>query len=188
MIPWNQLYHSNMIRSVFPFLLIFLLATAGFVSAQPQQPDSEELEKRNGFKNIKLNTSIDSVKGAVFKEDILEKGGYPAKLYSVTGEDYKTIGEVRIESIKLKTYKDLVYEITVITEKDPNLMKGMTKALGTPSFSIRTNLYSWRSKSVVLTFESVGKNDLKLNYKSYPVFRRMAEDKGRKAEDVVSDF
>lgn len=168
--------------------MVSLVVSVDSAIAQPQQPDSEELERRNGFKNIKLNTSIDSVKGAVFKEDIVEKGGYPAKLYQVTGEDYKTIGEVRIESIKLKTYKDLVYEITVITEKDPNLMKGMSKALGTPSFSIRTNLYSWRSKSVVLTFEAVGKNDLKLNYKSYLVFRRMAEDKGRKAEDVVSDF
>ena len=176
-------------KSASAFLLFVVVSLCStLLMAQTQQPDSDELERRNGFKNIKLNTSIDSVRGAVFKEDITEKGGYPAKLYLVSGDDYKTIGEVKIKSIQLKTYKDLVYEITVITEKDPNLMKGMTKALGAPSFSIRTNLYSWRSKSVVLTFEPTGKSDIKLNYKSYPVFKRMAEDKGRKAEEVESDF
>jgi hypothetical protein len=67
-------------------------------------------------------------------------------------------------------------------------MKGLSKALGKPSFSVRTNIYSWRSKSVALTFETSGKNDLKLTYKSYPVFRLMAEDKGRKVDEVMNDF
>lgn len=175
-------------KTFFHFTASLLLICSTIIQAQPQQPDSEELERRNGFKSIHLNTHIDSVKGAVFKEDITEKGGFPAKRYQVSGEDFKSIGAVKIENIQLKTYKDLVYEIIVITEKDPDLMKGMSKALGTPSYSVRTNVYSWRSKSVVLTFEPQGKNDLKLTYKSYPVFKRMQEDKGRKVDDVVSDF
>ena len=167
-------------------LLLVWLSTSSV--AQTQEPDSEELERRNGFKTIKLNYPVDSVNGAAFKSDLIEKGGFPVKVYAVTGEEFKTIGEVKIERIQLKTYKGLVYEIIVITEKNPNLMKAFSKALGKPSFSIRTNLYSWRSKSVVLYFEPTGKDNLKLTYKSYPVFQKMAEDKGRKVDDVMNDF
>lgn len=168
-------------------LLLTLLLHQGSV-AQVQEPDSEELENRNGFKNIRLNSPVDSVKGAVLKDDITEKGGIRAKLYSVTGEDYKTVGDVKIERVQIKAYKGLVYEITVITEKDPNLMKAYSKSLGKPSFSIRTNLYSWRSKSVVLYFSPSGKDNLRLTYRSYPVFRLMAEDKGRKVDDIINDL
>lgn len=172
-------------RNLFLCILAFTCLTA---VSQPQEPDSEELEKRNGFKSIRLNFPVDSIKGAEFKEDIFEKGGFQAKLYQVTGEEFKNIGSIKIEKVRVKAYKDLVYEIVVITEKNPDLMKGLSKALGKPSFSVRTNIYSWRSKSVALTFEPSGKNDLKLTYKSYPVFRLMAEDKGRKVEDVINDF
>lgn len=170
--------------------MLLCILTLSCLSAicQPQEPDSEELEKRNGFKSIRLNFPVDSVKGAEFKEDFIEKGGFQSKLYQVTGEEYKSIGSVKIENVRVKTYKSLVYEIVVITEKNPDLMKGLSKALGKPSFSVRTNIYSWRSKSAALTFEPTGKNDLKLTYKSYPVFRLMAEDKGRKVDEVMNDF
>lgn len=171
-------------KLLFCLLTLLSLTAAG----QPQEPDSEELERRNGFKSIRLNFPVDSVKGAEFKEDITEKGGFQSKVYQVTGEEFKSIGSVKIEKVRLKAYKGLVYEIVVITEKNPDLMKGLSKALGKPSFSVRTNIYSWRSKSVALTFEPSGKNDLKLTYKSYPVFRLMAEDKGRKAEEIMNDF
>lgn len=170
----------------FLFFCFCLSSSVGL--CQPQEPDSEELERRNGFKNIYLHSSVDSLKGAVFKDDYTEKGGFPAKVYEVKGEEYKTIGEIRIKEITLKTYKSLIYEIVVITEKDPNLMIGMSKALGKPSFSLRTNLYSWRSKSLVLFFEPSGKKDLKLTYRSYPVLKLMAEDKGKKTDDIKSDF
>ena len=158
------------------------------VEAQVQEPDSEELENRHGFKNIRLNYPIDSVKEAVLKEEFTEKGGFKAKRYTVSGDDYKTIGEVTIDRVQVKAYKGLVYEIVVITDKDPNLMKAYSKALGKPSFSVRTNLYSWRSKNVVLFFGPSGKDNLKLIYRSYPVFRLMAEDKGRKVDDIMNDF
>ncbi|MFZ9504570.1 MAG: hypothetical protein ACO263_08370 [Cyclobacteriaceae bacterium] len=176
-------------KSLTLLITIFITLFPALVSiAQPQEPDSEELEQRNGFKSIRLNHPIDSVKGAVLKSELTEKGGFPAKVYSVNGEEYKTIGEVKIERIQVKTYKGLVYEIMVITDKDPNLMKAYSKALGKPSFSLRTNLYSWRSKSVVLYFEPTGKDNLKLTYRSYPVFQKMAEDKGRKVDDIMNDF
>jgi hypothetical protein len=70
------------------------------------QDDLTELDKRNGFKNIKMTMHIDSVPGAVFKKDIKEKGHFPAKLYEVVHPDNATIGEVAVNKIEVKTYKD----------------------------------------------------------------------------------
>ena len=43
-----------------------------------------ELDKRNGFKDIKLGMHADSVKGISLKKEFLERDEFPAKLYSVT--------------------------------------------------------------------------------------------------------
>jgi len=52
-------------------------------SFQGQAQDKAELVRRNGFKDLKLGSPIDSVKGAEFKKDIKEKNEFPAKLYTV---------------------------------------------------------------------------------------------------------
>src|SRR6187399_2763123 len=103
-----------------PLLFCLLIATIGFAQ-------ETELDRRNGFKDIKLASPIDSVKGAVFKKDFKEKH-HTGKLYTIENPDYQTIGEVKIESIEVKTFKGLIYEISVITEKDTRLMKGMESA------------------------------------------------------------
>jgi hypothetical protein len=43
--------------------------------------DVSELEKRNGFKEIKLGMLIDSVKGAEFKKDLIERKEFATKSY-----------------------------------------------------------------------------------------------------------
>jgi hypothetical protein len=167
------------------FIPLFIVLTA---SAQKQEPDSDELEKRNGFKYIKLNYPTDSIRGLEFKKDFFEKPGITAKLYTITDPDLNTIGAVEIKAVRIKSYRDLVYEIEVITGKDPRLMRGMEKVLGKPSYSVRTNVYSWRSKSVKLSFAPQGNNELRLLYRSYPVLKLMAEDSGRSIEQVSDDF
>src|SRR5687768_8013774 len=87
--------------------------------------DLAELDKRNGFKDIKLGSSIDSVKGFKLKKEFKERDEYPAKLYEVEHPDYEKIGEVKIDKVELKTYKDLIYEINVVTDKDERLMKAL---------------------------------------------------------------
>lgn len=105
-----------MIRSI---LLFCLLLKIVFVFGQ----DVTELEKRNGFKDIKLGMIADSVKGVKFKKDFKEDDQYDARLYEVEHPDYNRIGEVEIKKIELKAYKNLVYEIKVITPKDTRIMK-----------------------------------------------------------------
>lgn len=172
------------LRFIFLFPLIYLV---GLTGAQPPQEDSSELEKRNGFKSIRLATPVDSIPGATFKKEILEKDEFPAKLYVVKNESLKTIGEVKVNSITLKTYKDLIYEIEVTTEKDNRLMKGMEQALGKASYNVRTQAYHWRAPSLSLTFMG-NKNSLSLIYRSYPVFKKMYEDRGKKIETIAEDF
>lgn len=164
-------------------LLSFFLFT--FTNGYAQ---SAELENRNGFKDIKLGSPVDSVKGVKFKKDIKEKNGALAKLYTVEHSDYATIGEIKVNKIEVKSYKDLIYEITVITEKDSRLMKAMESALGKADYNVRTGYYSWVAESLSLTFQSHSRNELMLVYTSYPVRRMMKEDKEKKVEDISNDF
>lgn len=173
-------------QSVLLTLLVFLIPC--ITHGQYQQPDSEVLEQLNGFKTIKLNAPIDSVKGAIFKKKFLEKKLFEANLYQVNDENLNTIGGVAVDRIQIKSYKNLVYQIEVLTDKNPELMKGLERTLGKPSFSVRTNLYSWRSKSLYLTFGPHGKNQIRLVYNSYPVYQIMAGEKGKRIEEIAEDF
>lgn len=150
--------------------------------------DVAELDRRNGFKDIKLGSHIDSLKGTEFKKDIKEKNEFPAKLYEVTGASYKSIGEVKVKKIEIKTYKDLLYEIVVITEKDTRLMKGMVKSFGEPKYILTTDSYNWITDNLSLTFNDHSKNEIRLKYRCYPVLKMMQEDKGRKITDIADDF
>lgn len=169
-----------MIKRILTTVIAF--AICGAVFAQ-----ESELDKRNGFKDIKLASPIDSVKGAKFKKDFKEKG-HPAQLYLIEHPDYATIGEVKVESIEAKAYKGLIYEINVITEKDERLMKGMEKALGKPVYNVRDESYNWAGQKVSLKFSSRSKSQLGLLYSSSIVYKMMREDKEKKIEDISGDF
>jgi hypothetical protein len=162
-------------------VLTFLLACTMSLAQET------ELDKRNGFKDIKLASNIDSLKGAAFKKDFKEKG-HPAKLYTVEHPDFESIGDVKINRIEVKTYKGLIYEILVITEKDERLMKGMERALGKPVYNIRDESYNWGSKNVGLRFSSFSKNQLQLLYTSNIIHNKMREDKSKKIDDISEDF
>jgi hypothetical protein len=169
----------------FSFLLLTFIVSFGW--SQPPQEKSMELQKRNGFKTIKLAQHVDSVKGTSFKKEFKEKEEFPAKLYSVMHDDYNMIGEVKVDAIAIKTYKDLVYEIEVTTLKDLRLMKGMELAFGKATYNVRTKAYHWGADSLSLTFIG-NKKTQTLIYRSYPVFRRMYIDKGKKIEDIAEGF
>lgn len=164
------------------YITVMLLSYA--TSAQ----DLAELDRRNGFKDLKLGTPIDSVKGATFRKDIKEKNEFPAKLYELENDDYKTIGEVNVKKIELKTYKNYVYEIVVITSKDTRLMKGMQKSFGKPTYILVTDTYNWKTDNLSLTFKDHSKNELRLTYRCYPILKMMLADKGKKIDDIAADF
>jgi len=148
----------------------------------------EELDRRKGFKDIRLGSRIDSLKGAEFDKDVLEKNEFPVKLYSVDDESYESIGEVKVKRIQVKAYKDEIYEIIVITRKDTRLMKGMEKAFGKPKYILPTDTYNWKTDSLSLTFKDHSKHELRLTYRYYPILKKMQDDKGKKIDDIAEDF
>lgn len=164
-------------------LFVILLFVCGSTFAQ----DETELDRRNGFKDIKMASPIDSIKGAKLIKEFKEKGS-DAQLYVIENPDYSTIGEVKVESIEVKTYKGLIYEIVVITEKDERLMKGMERALGKPIYNVRDESYNWGGQKVGLKFRSQSKSQLALQYSSTIVHKMMKEDRSKKIDDIASDF
>jgi len=165
------------------FIAFALLLVFKIINAQ----DIAELNRRNGFKDIKLGSSIDSIKGATLKREFKEKNEFEAKLYEVNHADYKTIGEVEVKNLQLMTYKDLVYKIIVSTSKDARVMKALEKSYGKATYVVRTISYNWAAENLSLTFKA-HKNKIELIYRSYPVLRKMAEDKGKKIEEIAEDF
>jgi hypothetical protein len=147
-----------------------------------------ELEKRNGFKNIKLGMVIDSLDGIKLKKEFMEKEEFPAKLYVVEHPDYDKIGEVKVNKIEVKTYQDLVYEISVITNKDQRMMKALESIYGKSDYDLKKETYFWRSDNLILKFRSHSKNHLELQYTSFIVMRKMKEDKNQKVDDIANDF
>lgn len=150
--------------------------------------DLAELDRRKGFKDIKLGTRVDSLNGATFKKDTKEKNEFPVKLYEVENDEYMSIGEVKVKKVEVKAYKDAIYEIVVITTKDTRLMKGMQKSFGKPLYILPTDTYNWKTDSLSLSFKDHSKNELRLTYRWYPVLKQMQIDKGKKIDEIAEDF
>jgi hypothetical protein len=150
--------------------------------------DISQLEKRNGFKDIKLGMIVDSLRGVKFKKEIKEKGEFPAKLYAVEHPDFANVGEVKVDHIEIKAYKDFLYEISVVTQKDTRLMKALESLYGKAEYDMKTEVYFWRTENMVLKFKSHGHRHLELLYTSYAVHKMMKADKNQKVDDIANDF
>lgn len=158
------------------------------VAAWSFSQDLAELEKRHGFKNIKLEAMIDTVNGFKFKKDIKEKEEFDARLYSVDHPDYKNIGEVKIREIEVKTYKDLIYEISVVADKDPRLMKALESLFGKSEYDLKNETYFWKTENLILKFKPQGKHHIEMLYSSFVVHKKMKDDKKQKVDDIANDF
>lgn len=165
-------------------ILLFLLTLGPVVQGQ----DVNELARRNGFKDIKLGSSVDSVKGAQFEKDFIELKEFEAKLYEVKNPAYEKIGDADVKSVELKTYKGLIYEIIVTTPKDPRIMRGLEKSYGKATYNLRTETYAWRAPDQLSLVYKGHHKDVKLIYKSHPVIKLMYADKKKKVEEIADDF
>lgn len=166
---------------------LLLIALATFYAASGQ--DIAELERRNGFKDLKLNLAIDSVKGEKkFKKEFKEQDQFVSKLYTVSHPDYEKIGEIAVARVEVKTYKDLVYQIHVVTDKDPRLMKALESIYGPAEYDLKKETYFWKGNTLILKFRSFSRNQLEMIFSSYQILKMMKDDKGKKVEDIADDF
>ncbi len=147
-----------------------------------------ELDKRNGFKDIKLGISIDSIQVTKLKKEFKERNEFDAKLFEVENAAYEKIGEVKVKSVELKTYKDLIYEINVVVDKDTRVMKALESLYGKSEYDMKGELYFWKTSNVILKFGAHGKHHLELTYISPLVHLLMKEDKSQKVDDIADDF
>lgn len=168
----------NILRLSILFFFINIVAFA----------QTSELERRNGFKDLKLGAAADSVKGAKLKKDFKENDEFDAKLYEVDHPDYANIGEIAVKKIEIKSYKNLVYEITVVTPKDPRLMKALESIYGKSDYDIKSETYFWKGDSLILAFRPHGKKDLEMVYTSFAIKNLMKLDKAKKVEAIADDF
>jgi len=169
-----------MLRKILPPAFL-ILATVSVAFSQ----NIGELEKRNGFKDIKLGMIVDSLKGIKLKKEFKERDEFPAKLYSVEGDEYAKIGEARVSKVEVKAYKDQIYEINVITNKDPRLMKALESIYGKADYDIKRETYFWKSENLILKFRSHSKSQLEMVYISYSVLKQMKADKDQKIDDIA---
>jgi hypothetical protein len=164
---------------IFPFLLIIVIYAKG------QNP---ELESRNGFKDIKLGMMIDSIRGIKFKKELKENNEFPVKVFSVDNPLYASIGEVTVNKVELKTYKDQVYQIHLVADKDTRLMKALESIYGKAEYDIKRETYFWKGQTLILKFRSHSKSQLEMTYTSYLIQKQMKDDKGKKVQAIADDF
>lgn len=148
-----------------------------------------ELDSRNGFKDIKLGTRADSVQGARLRKEFTDKGNvYASQRYEVSNPDYASIGEVRVRKLELTAYRNLIHTISLVTDKDPRLMKALESLYGLATYDARNNRYFWRGESLILSYESVSKKELLLEYRSLEVPKLMVTDREKKIDNIADDF
>lgn len=166
---------------------LFFISLVAMISTAYGQ-NVAELERRNGFKDIKLGIAVDSIKGTILEKEFKERNEFPAKLFRVENEAYNTIGEVKVSRVELKSYKDTIYEIGVWTAKDPRLMKALESLYGRADFDMKNDTYFWKTDNIILKFKAEGKSKLVLTYISPPVHKAMKADKDKKVDDIANDF
>lgn len=147
-----------------------------------------ELDKRNGFKDIKLNSPISQYGGLEFKKEIEDELYKEAKLYVAKKGFYESIGSIKVFDVEVKTFKDSIFQIIVVTQKNPNLYKGLKKAFGEPEYHLRKEFHHWTGENLRLSYVPYQKDKLELTYDSFLMREKLKEVKEEVIEDIISDF
>ena len=163
-------------------LIILFALTPIFAQAQ----NSQELDRRNGFKDIKLLTDISTLEGLDYWK--AQKNKPKHDLYRNTKDAYGTIGNVQVFKITVHTYRNLAYQIEVIAAKDENLFRSLEKAFGKIKFSQGSQVSYWAGENVRLTYESVNASKIKLTYSANGINQIIASDKKKAVDSLSSEF
>ena len=149
---------------------------------------AEELDKRNGFQDIKLASAVGDYEGLEYEKDIEDKIFPEAKLYAAKKGYYESIGSLKIYDLEVKVYRDSIYQIRIVTEKDPNLYKGLKGIFGEPEYAYGTNKYYWQSDKIKLLYSSHSNNKIEMVYNSFVMREKLKEDRKEVVDDIMSDF
>lgn len=150
---------------------------------------NQALEEKHGFQDILLDDQISSYPGLGYKKDIrIKKSEKPVKLYIREKGYYDRIGDVRIKKLEVKTFLGIIIEISIITEKNPDIMKALKSLYGEPNYSVRANFWEWQSEGVILGLRAEGKNKLIIVYSSRKFNQYIVDDKNEDIDKISTDF
>jgi hypothetical protein len=149
--------------------------------------NSNRSETVEGFKDIKLGASIDFLKGEKKLRKEIKEGAL-VQIYTIEHTDYSQIDEVPVIDIELKVYKNIIFQIQVVTAKNPKLMKALESRYGKAKYDGINSTYFWKDAKAILKFSTYSKNRLLLVYTSYLILNEMKRDKAKKVDDIADDF
>lgn len=147
---------------------------------------SEELDKRNGFKDIKILSEVSSYPGLEYWKDDKDKTDHA--IYKAVKGKYESIGDVEIYKITVYTYRNLIFKIEVITPNDEKLFRSLEKAYGKISSSMAASFSFWEGEKIRLNYETIGSKKIKLTYLSKKIRRMIALDKKKAVDSLSSEF
>jgi hypothetical protein len=165
-------------------ILITLLFLVISVSSFSQF--SNELDKRNGFKDIKILTDVTSYPGLEYWKDDKSKADHA--LYRTKNGSYENIGDVEINKITVYTYRNLIFKIEVITANNEKLYRSFEKAYGKLNSSLAASYSYWDGEKVRLNYETLGSKKIKLTYLSKQIKQIIALDKKKAIDSLSSEF
>jgi hypothetical protein len=164
-------------------LLFFMLTGMPFIL---MAQTSVELDRRNGFKDIKLLTDISDNDGLEYWKPQKDKPKHD--LYRSNRDAYESIGNVRVFKVIVHTYRNLAYKIEVIAGKDEKLFRSLEKAFGKIKYSMGSQISYWAGENVRLTYEAVNAKKIKLTYSANGINQIIASDKQKAVDSLSSEF
>lgn len=168
----------NMRHTLFTFFILI-----GSISLFAQ---NQELDKRNGFKNIKLLSKATDYNELKLSKTQDEEN---KAIYVRSSGSLSKIGDIQIKDLNVYTYNDIIYRIEVATGKNTQLFKGLQKAFGKAKFAVVTNVYLWQGENVKLTFASEnGGKRIVMNYSAPKIKEIIKKDEEQKLQNLSDDF
>jgi hypothetical protein len=147
---------------------------------------STELDKRNGFKDIKILTDVTSYPGIEYWKDDKSKPDHT--IYRAKNGNYKNIGNVEIYKLTVYAYRNQVFKIEVITANNEKLFRSLEKAYGKLNSSLAASYSYWDGEKVRLNYETLGSKKIKLTYLSKQIKQMIALDKKKAIDTLSSEF
>lgn len=165
--------------------IIFTLIIISFSTTIYGQ-NGQELDKRNGFKDIKLLTDVRSYPGLSYSKDLKYKPDHA--VYVAKKGSYESIGEVKIFKLTVYSYRNQIYKIGVVTEKNEKLFRSLERSFGKINTSIATRHAYWSGDKVRLNYDVENAKKIKLTYVSKEIKKIIAQDKKKAVDSLATEF
>ncbi|MEN8123427.1 MAG: hypothetical protein ABFS35_24030, partial [Bacteroidota bacterium] len=163
--------------------LIFLFTVLGFIGYAQSE---KELDKRNGFKDIKLLSDITTYDGLEYTKPLKNNPGH--SIYKAKKGNYESIGDIDIYNLVVYAYKNQVYQINITTKKEEKLFRSLEKAFGKVNTSLITPNPYWDGENVRLIYIVIGSKKITLSYQSKKIRQIIASDKKKAVENLTTEF